>query len=378
MTIFSLILASIQLLGVRARSMEAILEIIEDPQSFAYYSLALRVSDPLTYLYEWLSLMQVPLLSWGGHLATHFPGYPLLICFGFIIFGKSAQSVVWLTIMFSALSVFPLFYLARLVFGLRVAAVSCLIYSWIPSLIIGIPYMESNLAFFVLLSILLFNLSLRSERSVVFCILGGLILSFAIFLSLTSAATIIAVIVIGVVSKHPGRALKTICFISSTLLPYLILELFFGLPLIEASLWAFRTNMWFYYHLHSLAPSVWSIETSVMWFFLLLGLPLCAYLSMRIFRSLYYIACKSDIDTYTIAIFGMMLMTFLFARLELTRVSSFLVPLIAISVSAEASRGEAIPQLMNSLLLVYSGYLETWTYLSQTRLLSGILGYPIV
>ncbi|MEM3501140.1 MAG: glycosyltransferase family 39 protein [Candidatus Bathyarchaeia archaeon] len=377
--IFLLILTSIQMLSVDLRSLDAMVRIVEDSESFAYYSLALRVSDSLAYVNEWLALMQVPLISWGGHLATHYPGFPFLISLGFKIFGLSAHSIVWLTITFSVVSIIPLFYLAKLSFGLRSATIACLLYSWIPSLILGIPYMESVLTFFVPLPILLFNISLRYDRGDLWSILGGLTLAFAIFLALTSAATILALIILCVASKYPSRAFKRMLFfLSGAFLPYLIFEAVFNLPFIEAALWAFRTNLWFYDHLHSLAPRVWSVETSVMLFLFLFGIPLCISLMLRVAKILYCLSRKSDVDAYTLAILAMMLLTFLLARLELARVASFMIPLLIISVSAEVSRPNAKHTLVVCLLLLYSQYFETCIFLSQTQSLSKILGYPVV
>jgi hypothetical protein len=367
------------MLSVELRGLEAMVKIVEDPESFAYFSLALRVSDPLAYVNEWLALMQVPLLSWGGHLATHFPGYPLLISLGFKIFGVSSQSIVWLTIAFSVCSIIPLFYLAKLSFGLRTALISCLLYSWIPSLILDIPYMESILTFFVPLPILLFNISLRYDRSITWSILGGLTLAFAIFLALTSTVTILALIILCAASKYQRQAFKRILFfLSAASLPYLIFEVVLGLRFIEAALWAFRTNLWFYDHLHSLAPTVWSVETSIMLFFLLFGIPLFSFFIVRIAKMLYHLERKSEVDAYTLAISAMTFLTFLLARLELARVASFMIPLLIISVSAEVSKLNARHAFINCLLLLWSQYFETCTFLSQTQLLSRILGYPVV
>ncbi|MBS7623679.1 glycosyltransferase family 39 protein, partial [Candidatus Bathyarchaeota archaeon] len=140
--IFTLTFFLTQILMVRLRGFDRIVNLVEDPQNFAYYSLALRISDPATYVDEWLALMQVPLLHWGGHLATHYPGYPLLIHMGFHLFGRSPHSVIMLVTVLSALAIPPLYYLARQVYGPHAAALSCILYSWIPSISLDLPYMD--------------------------------------------------------------------------------------------------------------------------------------------------------------------------------------------------------------------------------------------
>lgn len=377
---FSAIFLLIQILTINLRGYDKILNIIGDPQSFAYYSLALRVTDPLIFVREWLDLMQVPLLYWGGHLATHFPGHPLMIYFGFQFLGRNPQSVVWLSIVLTVLAMFPLFYLAKLVSGPKVALLACVLYTWIPSLSLNLPYMDLTVGTFTSCALLLFIHSLRSDRGIYHGFLGGLILSFALFLTFVSASVLILAMLLAMSVQEMRQALlKLLAFLSGVFTPYLILELVFDMPFFEGALSAFKTNQWFYQHLHSLMPSVWSFESSAFFFFLLLGLPVCALFLLTVLQQLYFSLRHVRTDAFTLGVSAIMLVTMLFARLELPRVAAFLVPMLVICVAANLSRRQLEDSLLpTSLLLSFSQFLEIYTYISQATLLSRTLGYPVV
>lgn len=379
-SIFSAFFLLIQILTINLRGYDKILNIIDDPQSFAYYSLALRVTDPLVFVREWLDLMQVPLLYWGGHLSTHLPGYPLMIYFGFQFLGRNPQSVVWISIVLTVLAMFPLFYLAKLVSGPKVALLACALYTWIPSLSLNLPYMDLTMGTFTLCALLLFIHSLRNNRGAYHSFLGGLILSFALFLTFISASVLILAMLIAMSAQEMRQALlKLLVFLSGVFTPYLILELVFGMPFLEGALSAFKTNQWFYQHLHSLMPSVWSVEPSTFFFFLLLGFPVCALFLLTVLQQLYFSLRHVRTDTFALCVSVIMLVTMFFARLELARVALFLVPMLVICVAANLSRWELEDSLLpTSLLLSFSQFLEIYTYISQATLLSRMLGYPVV
>jgi len=376
--VLSIIFLLVQLLTIRLRGFERLVSLVEDPQSFAYYSLALEISDPATYVHEWLALMQVPLLYWGGHLATHFPGYPLLIYLGFQLFGRNPESVILLVTSLSALVTFPLFYLARQAYGPRAAVFSCVLYSWIPSISLGIPYMDLTVAIFTLTSLLLFLKSLETDGKNSHSLLGGLVLSLAVLLTFVSAALLVLVLIVAARTDGGRRAtFRLLHFLCGFLLPYVILELFFGMPFLEAASWAFRTNQWFYQHLHSLSPSVWSMQNSALLFLVLLGLPVFLIFLIAVFRMVKSILLEPRGDAFALGLSLMLLVTVVVARLELARVAVFVTPIIAVCVAAEITQKPTRLLWVNSLLLSAALYLETYTYLSQAILLSRFLGYPV-
>ena len=377
---FSLIFLSIQILTIHLRGIESFLLLIEDPQSFGYYSLALNISDPLTYLREWLALMQVPLLYWGGHLATHLPGYPFMIYFGFHLFGSNPRSVSWLVILLSTLTLFPLFYLAKFVHGHRAATITCTFYTWIPSVSLGLPYMELTLSIFTTTALLLFIRSLGPKGKASRSILGGLTLSFAAFLTFVSTSLLVLATILAVSRGAWQRALlRVFYFISAALVPYLFLGLALRLPLYEAVMWALRTHNWFYHHLHSLRPEIWSIEISTLFFFLLLGLPTCILFLVTVFRACASSLRHTEVDKFTLAFSTMLLVVILLARLELARVALFALPMLVTCVAGTVIRSKPEGSLYrNCLLLSLAQFLETFSYLSQSGILSGMLGYPVV
>jgi len=377
---FFVIFMSVQILTIRLRGFDALVSLVRDPQSFAYYSLALRASDPVTYVREWLAAMQVPLLYWGGHLATHFPGYALLIYSGFHLFGRDPQSVVWLSILLAGSAILPLFYLARLLYGSRAATLACVLYSWTPSTSLNLPYMDLAVGVFVLTALLLFFKSLRTSGGASYSLLGGLILACAMFLTFVSASILVLAAVLTITAKSWWEAsLKFFSFLSSAFLPYLILELTLGFPFFEAALWALRTNQWFYQHLHSMMPSVWSIEFSTLFFFLLLGLPVCMVFFLTVFRSFNSSFSQVEGRTFVLGLSATLLLAVVFAKLELARVAAFLTPMLAACVAAEVSKWRPTEFLdANGLLLSYAQCLETYAYVSQTVFLSTVLGYPVV
>jgi len=378
--VFSLIFLATQMLTVQLRGLDGLLSLVEDPQSFAYYSLALRISDPLTYMREWLALMQVPLLYWGGHLATHFPGYPFMIYFGFHLFGASPQSVIWLTILLSTLALLPLFYLARLVYGSKAATVACVLYMSIPSVSMGLPYMESTVGIFTTTALLLFIRSLSSESKMSLSLLGGLIFSFATFLTFASASLLVPIVIVAISARFWRKvSTRLLSFISATFVPYLVAEVMLGMPLYEAASWAFRTHNWFHYHLHSLGPSVWSTEMSALLFFLLLGLPVCLVFLVAAFRGCSSLLRQTKTDTFALASSLMLLIVILLARLELSRVALFTVVMLVTCVAGRVVRWKPEGSLYaNTLLLSFAQFLETYSYMSQASMLSRSLGYPIV
>ncbi|MEM2942004.1 MAG: glycosyltransferase family 39 protein [Candidatus Bathyarchaeia archaeon] len=375
--IFTLIFLSIQMLMVGLRGFERLMSLVEDPQSFAYYSLALRISDPATYVDEWLALMQVPLLHWGGHLATHFPGYPLLIYTGFYVFGRSPHSVIMLVTALSALAILPLYYLAREAYGPNAATLSCILYSWIPSISLDLPYMDLTAAVFILSSILLFLKSQQEGKSP-YSFFGGILLFLATFLTFVSMAALVIVLIMAAWSDELRcAASRLFYFICGLIIPYVLLQLLFGMPFLEAASWAFRTNWWFHQHLYSLSPTVWSMEYSTVLFFVLLGFPtflIFLGVNLRVLKSLIR---GSAVNVLTLGISLMLLLTVTVARLELTRVAVFSTPFIAACTAAEATWKTSRSMIVDSLLLSSAQYLETFTYLSQATLLSRILGYPV-
>jgi hypothetical protein len=240
--------------------------------------------------------------------------------------------------------------------------------------------MDLAVGVFVLTALLLFFKSLRTSGGASYSLLGGLILACAMFLTFVSASILVLAAVLTITAKSWWEAsLKFFSFLSSAFLPYLILELTLGFPFFEAALWALRTNQWFYQHLHSMMPSVWSIEFSTLFFFLLLGLPVCMVFFLTVFRSFNSSFSQVEGRTFVLGLSATLLLAVVFAKLELARVAAFLTPMLAACVAAEVSKWRPTEFLdANGLLLSYAQCLETYAYVSQTVFLSTVLGYPVV
>lgn len=357
---------------------DQIISLIEDQQSFAYYSLALRISEPMGYISEWLREMQIPLLYWGGHMATHLPGYPLMIHIAFQIFGEHSYSVMYLVSILSALTIFPIFWISNLIYGWRVAILSCILYSWVPSLILNFPYMDLILGFFVCSSILLFLNSFRTQNTVM-SLIGGLVLSFCIFMSYVSASILVMVLIFAIFSDESKKIINLLLYFLGTVIPYVILEMAIGWPIIQATLSAQKTNSWFYWHLHSLNPLVWNIGHSILFFFMFIGLPVCIMFFIALIRSLRYFFHEHEHSTFVLSFAAVLFITILFAKLELARVASFLIPFIVIIASGEIMKWKNGDSLVtNSILLTIAQFIVFLVHVSQVDLYSNMLGYPIV
>jgi len=357
---------------------DQIITLIEDQQSFAYYSLALRISEPIGYISEWLREMQIPLLYWGGHMATHLPGYPLMIHIAFQIFGEHSYSVMYLVSILSALTIFPIFCISNLIYGWRVAILSCILYSWAPSLILNFPYMDLILGFFVCSSILLFLHSFRTQNTVM-SLIGGLILALCIFMSYVSASILVLVLIFTIFSDEFKKIINLLFYSLGTVIPYVIMEMAIDWPIIQATLSAQKINSWFYWHLNSLNPLVWNIGHSTLFFFMLIGLPICIMFLIALIRSLRYFFHEHEHNTFVLSFAAVLFITILFAKLELARVASFLIPFIVIIASSEIAKWKNEDSLItNFILLTITQFIVFLILVSQVNLYSNMLGYPII
>jgi 4-amino-4-deoxy-L-arabinose transferase-like glycosyltransferase len=342
--------------------------------------LALRISEPIGYISEWLREMQIPLLYWGGHMATHLPGYPLMIHIAFQIFGEHSYSVMYLVSILSALTIFPIFWISNLIYGWRVAILSCILYSGVPSLILNFPYMDLILGFFVCSSILLFLHSFRTQNTVM-SLIGGLILSFCIFMSYVSASILVMVLIFTIFSDEFKKIINLLFYFLGTIIPYVILEIVIGWPIIQATLSAQKTNSWFYWHLHSLNPLVWNIGHSTLFFFMFIGLPVCLLFFIALMRSLRYFFHEHEHEhsTFVLSFAAVLFITILFAKLELARVASFLIPFIVIIASGEIMKWKNEDRFITTfILLIIAQFIVFLVHVSQVDLYSNMLGYPVV
>ncbi|WP_455280277.1 glycosyltransferase family 39 protein [[Eubacterium] cellulosolvens] len=374
---FALIFLLFQILIMWIKNAQ-IVNLIEDQQSYAYYSLALRISEPAGYVSEWLREMQIPLLYWGGHMATHLPGYPLIIYIAFQIFGKNSYSVMYVVSIFSSLTIFPIFWISNLIYDWRVAVLSCALYSWVPSLILNFPYMDLILGFFVCLSVLFFLYSFRTQNKVM-SLIGGLILSLCIFMSYVSASILVMVFIFTIFSNKSKKLMNLVFYFLGTVFPYILLEVIIGWPIIQATLSAHQTNSWFYWHLYSLNPLVWNMWRSTLFFFMFIGLPVCIVFFIALIRSLRYFFHEHEKNTFVLSFAAVLLITILVAKLELARVASFLIPFIVIIASGEIMKLKNEDGLAtNSIILTIAQFIVFFVHLSQVDLYSSLLGYPIV
>lgn len=374
---FAMIFLLFQILIIWMKN-DQIISLIEDQQSFAYYSLALRISEPIGYISEWLREMQIPLLYWGGHMATHLPGYPLMIHVAFQIFGEHSYSVMYLVSIFSALTIFPIFWISNLIYGWRVAILSCILYSWVPSLILNFPYMDLILGFFVCSSILLFLHSFRTQNTVM-SLIGGLILSSCVFMSYVSASILVMVLIFTIFSGETKKIVNLLLYFLGTFIPYIILETVIGWPIIQATLSAQRVNSWFYWYLNSLNPLVWNIGNSTLFFFMFIGLPVFVMFFLALIRSVRNFFNENGNSIFVLSFAAVLFITILFAKLELARVASFLIPIIAIIASGEIVKWKNENSLVTYLiLLIIAQFIVFLVHISQVDLYSSMLGYPIV
>jgi hypothetical protein len=340
--------------------------------------LALRISEPIGYIAEWLREMQIPILYWGGHMATHLPGYPLMIHIAFKIFGGHSYSVTYLVSILSALTIFPIFWLANLIYGWRVAIFSCILYSWVPSLILNFPYMDLILGFFVCSSILFFVSSFRTQNKIM-SLVGGLILSLCIFMSYVSASILVMVLIFTIFSGETKKIVNLLLYFIGTFIPYILLETVIGWPIIQATLSAQRVNAWFYWHLNSLNPLVWNIGSSTLFFFMFIGLPVLMMFFLALISSIRHFFNEHENSIFVLSFTVVLSITILFAKLELARVASFLIPIIVIIASGEIMKWKNENSLVTYLiLLIISQFIVFLVHISQVDLYSSMLGYPIV
>ncbi|MBS7623680.1 hypothetical protein KEJ39_08440, partial [Candidatus Bathyarchaeota archaeon] len=177
-----------------------------------------------------------------------------------------------------------------------------------------------------------------------YSLFGGILLFLATFLTFVSMATLVIALITAAWSDQLRRAASRLLhFICGLLIPYILLQLLLGMPFLKAASSAFRTNWWLHQHLYSLSPSVWSMEYSAALFFILLGLPTFLIFLSAILRVLRSLVRESAVETFTLGISLMLLVTVTIARLELTRVAAFSTPLIA-----ACAAGEVYPETLTT------------------------------
>lgn len=109
-----------------------------------------------------------------------------------------------------------------------------------------------------------------------------------------------------------------------------------------------------------------------------IGLPVCVMFFIALIRSLRNLYSQDEINAFILSFSVALLITILFAKLELARVASFLIPFIVIISSGEIVKWNDDGSLMNSILLIIAQFIVFFVHISQVNLYTFMLGYPVV
>jgi len=100
---------------------------------------------------------------------------------------------------------------------------------------------------------------------------------------------------------------------------------------------------------------------------------------ISLIRSLRYFFHEHEGSTFVLSFAAVLFITILFAKLELARVASFLIPIMVIIASGEIMKWKNENNLVTNLtLLIIAQFIIFLVHVSQVDLYSYMLGYPII
>ncbi len=179
-------------------------------------------------------------LNWG----VHFPGWSLLAYAVIFLFGKDPLYEVKLVFILNALTVYPLYYLARSLYGSKSGIMAIILYLFMPSLVLHIPWWDLTVLFPVSLATLLALKATehKSPKNILFMMMAGIVLSFGFLMSNPSLIAIIGFLVLIFFYKNLPKIKTTngfllycclIVFLIAQLVltPYIVTYPFLNLPI---------------------------------------------------------------------------------------------------------------------------------------------------
>lgn len=307
-------------------------------ENLTYYYLTPTSNIP-EFLEWWFSQMRAGVAREFGpyRQGTHLPGWPLLLYAIFsMVGGKAPFPCVIAVVVLSSLTVFPLYFLTRTLFGLETAILTCITYLYVPSLILHIPWMDLTLGFLNTLVVLLFFLAVKRE-SIKYALVAGLM--YAVTLLMCFAPLITPALLLTwdlLTRKKPSRSLRTfLAFAVGTLLPLALVSLLFNMPIFQSLYWVYFQHMYWEAHgreevLQMRDPRIFSFPRNLYYFFAFAGASVSFLFFVSVARQLHDFIKTRAIRPFLLSFLATFLALLWFLRLEFVRTGLFLIPLMVI------------------------------------------------
>jgi 4-amino-4-deoxy-L-arabinose transferase-like glycosyltransferase len=269
---------------------------------------------------------------------THPPGASLLIYGTTLILGKTPLSYFAVTLLFSALSTIPLYFLANELYGVEVGVLAATLLPFTPLIILWMPIMELAALFFTTAAAASFLRSFRGShvQSFSFAILSGVLCFLASFVSLVALSLGLFFVMLTLLDNWIGkqrRAVSLCGFFTGLLITYLV-SLSFGWDLLASLAIAHKTNVAFYLETNRPWISIFRWDYNMVPFLMYVGIPASLLFLWRALESLR----QRSLDPYVVAlIFTMLAVNFsgVVRGYEFPRSFIFWVPLMLPAVGQE-------------------------------------------
>jgi len=243
-----------------------LLQRIIDPGANGQYTASLNITNIFSFLSNFYRLIPTFVM----HASSHPPGGVVM----FWIFNRffeffpksnfivniipSANDVakIWnvlmpnqkLSAVFSSvfipllicLPVIPVYYLGKMIAGVKVGLRSALIYSTIPSVILFVPLLDVFYTFFPMISLILLILSFGKKRKQKYLILSGLVFGIGLFFTLSILPFLLIYFIILIIEFY--RPKQGILILREPLINFLTI-IIGGLIFFALMLLAFNINM---------------------------------------------------------------------------------------------------------------------------------------
>lgn len=155
---------------------------IRCPAATSYYTVAHGVTDIITFLGNYVSLMP----TFPLHATTNPPG-PIIFCWLIDkiphFSGETVATVIGLLLpLTGCFTIFPLYYLGKEVYGRKVGLYASIMYAVIPSMVLFTPEFDQMYTLFAVSVLYFFYIGLQRQR-MAYAFVSGLVCSVGLFMS---------------------------------------------------------------------------------------------------------------------------------------------------------------------------------------------------
>lgn len=311
----------------------------------------------------------------SGHTRTHPPGGVLFLYIVSRILGRSLLTAAFATVLFTSVTVIPVYLLAKELYGSRVARYALGLFLITPNMVLYTAVgMDGPFSVFPILSIYLFYKAL-SARSVPYSVLTGIALGFAMLMNYTTVIIGVFIIIINAITfrmdreKFKNTLKASFIALGAFVLFYLIIYIWARFSLLSALLASYKKDESGMGTGYESIARYFNISIADLFAFLIgVGLPLTAAWLNEVVSEIRKIIRFKRADIYVLA--G--LLTLLVASfstlftLEVERIWIFMTPLIVIPAARYLSAAYhkwmfyAMACLLCVNILIYEIFLYTY------------------